>query len=173
MDLKTAKNLALISTLAFALGGCMTAKVEPAAAVADADDDGDGIINSLDECLNTPAGADVNSLGCEIHAAIDAAHFGFDSTELTSDAEAFLAGIAASLMGKSLTAHGHTDSTGPESYNMDLSERRAQTVADFLGEQGVADINVVGHGETDPIASNDTKDGRAMNRRVDITTASD
>ena len=171
MDLKSLRNLAAISVLAFALGGCMSAK-DMTAPVEDGDDDGDGVLNSLDECPNTPAGAQVDSRGCEIHAALDATHFAFDSADLTGDAQNYLSGIAAALTGKSLTAHGHTDSTGTESYNMGLSERRAQSVADYLMGQGVSDINTVGHGETDPVASNDTEEGRAMNRRVDITTAS-
>ena len=135
-------------------------------------DDGDGVLNSLDECPNTPAGAQVDSRGCEIHAALDSTHFAFDSSELTAEAQAYLNSIAASLAGKSLTAHGHTDSDGTESYNMGLSERRATSVADYLGGAGVGGVNTVGHGESDPIASNDTAEGRAMNRRVDITTAS-
>ena len=171
MDLKSFKNLATITAFAFALSGCITAK--QMTAPVDGDDDGDGVLNSLDECPNTPAGAEVDSRGCEIHAALDATHFAFDSADLTGDAEAYLSGIAASLAGKSLTAHGHTDSVGTESYNMGLSERRAASVADFLGGQGVSGMNTVGHGESDPVASNDTEEGRAMNRRVDITTASE
>ena len=170
MDLKSLRNLAAISALAFALGGCMSAK-EMTAPAEDGDDDGDGVVNSLDECPNTPAGAEVDSRGCEIHAALDATHFAFDSSDLTAEAQAYLSSIAASLAGKSLTANGHTDSIGTESYNMGLSERRAQAVADFLGSEGVTGMNVVGHGESDPVASNDTEEGRAMNRRVDITTA--
>ena len=172
MDLKSLRNIAAISALAFALGGCISAKQMTAPAVVDGDDDGDGVLNSLDECPNTPAGAQVDSRGCEIHAALDATHFAFDSAELTSEAQTYLAGIAAMLSGKSLTAHGHTDSIGSDSYNMGLSERRAQSVADYLGTEGVSGMNIVGHGESDPVASNDTEEGRAMNRRVDITTAS-
>ena len=172
MDLKSLRNLAAISALTFALGGCISAKQMTAPDPVDGDDDGDGVLNSLDECPNTPAGAQVDSRGCEIHAALDATHFAFDSADLTGEAQSYLSGIAEMLTGKSLTANGHTDSIGTESYNMGLSERRAQSVADYLGTQGVSDINVVGHGETDPIATNDTDEGRAMNRRVDITTAS-
>lgn len=170
MDLKSLRNLAAISVLAFALGGCMSAK--QMTAPVDGDDDGDGVLNSMDECPNTPAGAQVDNRGCEIHAALDATNFAFDSAELTGAAQGYLAGIAASLAGKSLTAHGHTDSIGTDSYNMGLSERRAQSVADYLGTQGVSGVNIVGHGESDPVATNDTEDGRAMNRRVEITTAS-
>ncbi|WNO54668.1 OmpA family protein [Stakelama saccharophila] len=66
--------------------------------------------------------------------------------------------------------YGHTDSTGSEAYNQALSERRAQSVADYLSAEGVsrARIGTRGYGETQPIASNDTEEGRASNRRVEI-----
>jgi outer membrane protein OmpA-like peptidoglycan-associated protein len=65
---------------------------------------------------------------------------------------------------------GHTDSTGSESYNQQLSERRAQAVANYLIGRGVAGsrISTVGYGETQPVASNDTVEGRQQNRRVEI-----
>lgn len=65
---------------------------------------------------------------------------------------------------------GHTDSTGSDAYNQTLSERRAQSVADYLGRRGVAParIGLRGYGESQPIASNDTESGRAQNRRVEI-----
>ncbi|MFA6116233.1 MAG: OmpA family protein [Sphingomonas sp.] len=66
--------------------------------------------------------------------------------------------------------YGHTDSTGSEAYNQDLSERRAGSVADYLETRGVrgARIGTRGFGELQPIASNDTEQGRAVNRRVEI-----
>lgn len=65
---------------------------------------------------------------------------------------------------------GHTDSTGSESYNQQLSERRAQAVANYLIGRGVAGnrISTVGYGETKPVASNETVEGRQQNRRVEI-----
>lgn len=65
---------------------------------------------------------------------------------------------------------GHTDSRGSEKYNQALSERRADAVKAYLVEQGVAanKITSSGRGETDPVASNETASGRAMNRRVEI-----
>ena len=67
---------------------------------------------------------------------------------------------------------GHTDSTGPDAYNLGLSERRAQAAADYLGGKGISASNmtVKGMGESAPIADNATRDGRAMNRRVEIIT---
>lgn len=65
---------------------------------------------------------------------------------------------------------GHTDDTGSEAYNQQLSERRARAVADYLTGRGVAStrISTVGYGETRPVVSNTTADGRQQNRRVEI-----
>ena len=66
--------------------------------------------------------------------------------------------------------YGHTDSTGSDSYNLDLSQRRASAVADYLTMRGVqsARLGTRGFGESQPIASNDTEEGKAANRRVEI-----
>ncbi|MBA17188.1 MAG: hypothetical protein CMN73_12655 [Sphingomonas sp.] len=66
--------------------------------------------------------------------------------------------------------YGHTDSVGSEAYNQALSERRASSVADYLSTHGVnsARIATRGFGETQPVASNETEEGRAANRRVEI-----
>ncbi len=70
-----------------------------------------------------------------------------------------------------VTVVGHTDSTGDASYNQQLSERRAQSVTDILRSGGVASgrLRAIGAGEDRPIATNQTPEGRALNRRVDIT----
>jgi outer membrane protein OmpA-like peptidoglycan-associated protein len=69
-----------------------------------------------------------------------------------------------------IDVYGHTDSTGSDAFNQTLSESRARTVAGYLVSQGVASARVrsQGFGETMPVASNDTADGRARNRRVEI-----
>ena len=66
---------------------------------------------------------------------------------------------------------GHTDSTGSDSYNMQLSQRRANTVGEYLYTQGIMDqrIMTVGMGEHHPVADNSTSEGRQLNRRVEIT----
>jgi OOP family OmpA-OmpF porin len=65
---------------------------------------------------------------------------------------------------------GHTDAIGSASYNMELSRRRAQAVVDYLVSKGVdkSNLQVVPYGESEPIATNKTQEGRAMNRRVEI-----
>jgi len=68
---------------------------------------------------------------------------------------------------------GHTDSTGPAAYNQTLSERRAKAVYDYLISNGISAnrlIGPVGYGSTRPIAPNDTREGRAKNRRTELNT---
>ena len=70
-----------------------------------------------------------------------------------------------------VTVAGYTDSTGPPDYNQILSEKRAAAVALYLNGRGVAKerLAAIGHGEAHPVAGNDTTEGRARNRRVEIT----
>ena len=73
-----------------------------------------------------------------------------------------------------IKTEGHTDSTGSEEYNLGLSQRRSGAVQDYLISQGISEdrLTMEGKGETEPIASNDTKEGRAQNRRIEfIVTA--
>ncbi|MEL6875346.1 MAG: OmpA family protein [Pseudomonadota bacterium] len=69
-----------------------------------------------------------------------------------------------------IDVYGHTDSTGTDEYNQSLSERRADSVANFLANSGVqrARVETRGYGESQPIASNSTEEGRATNRRVEL-----
>jgi OOP family OmpA-OmpF porin len=72
--------------------------------------------------------------------------------------------------GLRVEVQGFTDSIGTEEYNQGLSERRANAVKDYLVERGVnpEKISAKGYGELNPVASNDTKEGRALNRRVEF-----
>lgn len=72
-----------------------------------------------------------------------------------------------------IRVEGHTDSTGSEAYNLDLSRRRAEAVRDLLVQRNVSPsrIQVVGYGEANPVASNETEAGRQMNRRVELKIA--
>jgi OOP family OmpA-OmpF porin len=105
----------------------------------------------------------------------DVALFAFDSDKLTDDGKNAIEEYRAKLRPELSEAYagiiiGHTDSTGNAEYNMGLSERRAQSVADYLVSTGVdaGKLRVTGRGKNDPVASNDTPEGRAQNRRVDI-----
>jgi peptidoglycan-binding protein ArfA len=78
------------------------------------------------------------------------------------------------MMGDShIDIEGHTDSTGSEETNLKLSRERAAAVGDFLVTQGIAQTRMTtkGLGPADPVASNDTAEGRAKNRRVEIVLA--
>lgn len=113
---------------------------------------------------------DQNTL--KIGVASDAS-FAVDSSTLSGNAQSTFNTIANTLKDYDKTAiHvvGHTDSTGSEQHNMKLSQQRAQAVANFMTSRGVNSKRVLtwGRGESEPIATNDTKDGRAQNRRVDI-----
>jgi len=70
----------------------------------------------------------------------------------------------------SILVEGHTDSTGSETYNQQLSERRAGSVKNLLVQRGVQEfrVNILGYGESRPVATNATPEGRQMNRRVEI-----
>jgi outer membrane protein OmpA-like peptidoglycan-associated protein len=99
--------------------------------------------------------------------------FSIDSAMLTATSRAALEEVAGVVMGYPKTAlviQGHTDSTGSQAHNQDLSERRAGSVKNFLAGRGVnqARMVAIGHGEGAPQASNATEAGRRQNRRVDI-----
>ncbi|SEH08047.1 Outer membrane porin F precursor [Candidatus Venteria ishoeyi] len=72
---------------------------------------------------------------------------------------------------KKIMVDGHTDNTGPAKYNQGLSERRAQSVADYISAGGISSSKMVitGKGEEKPVATNATRAGRSANRRVEIT----
>jgi OOP family OmpA-OmpF porin len=160
---------------------CGDMMAEPAAEVmVDGDDDGDGVPNSRDKCPNTPRGAKVDSNGCEIIESItinlEVEEFDFDSATLKPEMKAALEDVAARVKAsagdETLDIVGHTDSTGPEAYNQKLSERRAAAVADYLVAAGLdgSRMNTSGMGESSPIDTNATREGRARNRRVEINS---
>ncbi|MBU1329490.1 MAG: OmpA family protein [Gammaproteobacteria bacterium] len=100
--------------------------------------------------------------------------FATDSAQIASSFYAPLNNLATSFRSynqNSIEVVGHTDSTGAHSYNMSLSQRRAQSVADYLLAQGVdaTRLSTRGMGPDQPIASNDNAEGRAQNRRVEVT----
>jgi len=101
--------------------------------------------------------------------------FDFGEDTLRPDARESLAKIAGVLLAyplpAQLTIEGHTDSVGSEEYNLDLSQRRANAVRDYLVESGISAgmiVSTTGVGKANPIASNDTKEGQSRNRRVEI-----
>ena len=119
-------------------------------------------------------GAKVERVGEGIHVTFASGLlFDFDSDRVRQAAATNLRNLASSLgeyPNTDLLIVGHTDSDGPDSYNWDLSERRARAAADYLAAQRVARtrLRTAGRGETEPITSNQTDAGRQQNRRVEV-----
>jgi OOP family OmpA-OmpF porin len=150
--------------------------VAPQTTCADLDDDGDGVNNCNDKCPNSVAGQAIGPDGCPVPLTIDlkGVNFDFDKDTLRPDAEAILA-EAVSILQKypqlKVEVAGHTDSVGTEQYNQGLSERRAATVYNYLTNAGIGADRLVGpngFGESRPIDTNDTSEGRARNRRTEL-----
>lgn len=159
----------------------------------DGDEDGDGIFDRRDHCPDTPANTAVDHMGCplkEYPAAppatvpepspeviiLDdngAVMFAFDSADLTSAAQQRLQGLVAKLDSPTIakvSVIGHTDNVGSDSYNQALSERRASSVAEYLISEGLEPGKVTsqGRGESEPVTDNESEEGRARNRRVEL-----
>ena len=99
--------------------------------------------------------------------------FQTNSAELQPEVKTSIQSLAKTLnkyQDTNVLIEGDTDNTGTDEYNQKLSERRAQSVADYTKQMGVAGsrISTVGLGETNPVASNDTDSGRQQNRRVEV-----
>jgi len=108
--------------------------------------------------------------------SLSGVHFETNSDALTADSVAILDKAVETLNKRSdirVEVAAHTDSRGKDSYNLSLSERRAQSVFKYLADHGVdtARLSAHGYGEAQPIASNDTAQGRATNRRVELRVA--
>ena len=100
-------------------------------------------------------------------------HFDSDSANLRPDSEPTLRQVAAVMQaqaGLKLSVEGHTDSTNTAAYNLDLSRRRAQAVVAWLVKNGVAAARLTseGYGSSKPVADNNSPQGRALNRRVEL-----
>jgi OOP family OmpA-OmpF porin len=135
-----------------------------------ADADGDGVCDEADKCPGTPAGTTVDQYGCPCAQELKVL-FDFDSAELRPESITELERVVKFMNDVSIATvlvEGHTDSVGSEAYNQALSDRRAKSVFDYLTSRGVdpARMKSVGHGELKPIATNDTAEGRQLNRRV-------
>jgi outer membrane protein OmpA-like peptidoglycan-associated protein len=159
------------------------------------DSDNDGIPDYLDECPHSPPGAKVLPNGCalvgdcrkphpgeqvdangcavEQNFILKGVKFEFDSDRLTPEAQRILDQVAITLQAYpnvNVEVEGHTDNIGSEAYNLGLSERRSIAVKKYLSEHAVSAgrMTPIGYGETRPIATNDTDEGREENRRVEL-----
>lgn len=143
---------------------------------APVDSDQDGVLDNVDACPSTPFGFKVDERGCAIKAAkivLRDINFEFNKSTLTAGARTSLDKVAEGLRGQpsmSLVIEGHTDSVGGDPYNLKLSKQRAASAKAYLVEQGIEArrLDTNGYGESQPVASNKTPDGRAENRRVEF-----
>ncbi len=146
------------------------------------DSDGDGVPDHLDKCPGTPRGVPVDDKGCPI-AGIEVAGdewfvrgqvlFDVNRATIKPEAAEVLLRVANFLKKNQqymVEIQGNTDSTGPLAWNMQLSEQRAEAVKNYLETNGVAAgrLTTKGFGPNEPLAQNNTAEGRAKNRRVDF-----
>jgi OmpA-OmpF porin, OOP family len=137
------------------------------------DSDGDGVYDYLDKCPGTPKGVIVDEKGCPVsfHLLIE---FDYDKADVRpayhnnlKDAANFIRENPA----PQILVAGHTDSRGTDSYNQNLSQRRAENVRKYLIDTfgiSAGKLEARGYGETRPVATNDTAAGRQKNRRVEV-----
>jgi OOP family OmpA-OmpF porin len=145
------------------------------------DSDGDGVFDGRDACPDTPTGARVDVRGCLVQLELQNVEFEFNSFELTPAARDYLRELAGQIVQQAdpqgtgrLELRGFTDSVGGDAYNQRLSERRATAVREYLlgstieMEPFANRMTAVGYGKADPVESNETEEGRARNRRVEL-----
>ena len=139
------------------------------------DSDGDGVYDDDDACPGTAQGVRVDPKGCEI-IVLNGVNFDTNKATLTATAKRILDANLAKIKRnanrvKMVHVVGHTDSRGTAAHNDALSKARAKAVADYLAANGVTASKLMsaGKGESMPVADNTTADGRARNRRVEIT----
>lgn len=191
--------LALASTLIVSVSEAETRGVN---AGYQMDSSGDIVRNSAGECVHNSSWtkADATVVGCDgyvldapitvimgkgtgVYAGVSftaGSMFAFDKADLSEEGKAEIDEYRKTLGpeisdSKLVVVVGYTDSSGDPSYNQALSLKRAQSVADYLIANGTPEnvVRVIGRGANDPLASNDTKEGRAENRRVEIYVVAD
>ncbi len=157
-----AGNTAVGAILGAAIGGAAGAYI------------GNYMDKQAEEIERDLEGAKVERIGEGIKITFDSGIlFDVNSSTLRPEAKVNLTRLA-DILNKyedtEVLVEGHTDSTGPDEYNLDLSMRRAQSVANHMTKLNVLAnrFRIMGYGEDQPIASNDTKEGRQANRRVDL-----
>lgn len=142
--------------------------------VSKADLDGDGVRNESDICVDTALRTTVNNSGCGMFdAVLSDVTFKPGSSWLTPRARGALDTVSTTLLAfpeARVQVRAHTDSDGPADLNLGLSARRAESVVTYLKSKGIAELQLetLGLGESTPIDSNDSKDGKKRNRRVEL-----
>lgn len=145
----------------------------PVVAAAPKDSDGDGVIDELDQCPDTMKGSKIDTVGCMTLVNLNI-NFDTNKSDIKDSYNSRIAEFAKMMNANpklKATIGAHTDSVGSDAYNQKLSERRAASTVEALKALKVdaSKIKAVGYGETKPVASNDTVEGRAENRRVEAT----
>jgi OOP family OmpA-OmpF porin len=138
--------------------------------VVQMDRDGDGVFDDIDECPDTPLGAIVDVRGCWV---VKGVQFDYKKWDVKSQFNSNLDNIENILKnnpGLNIRIEGHTDDVGSMKYNIGLSGKRAQAIKDYLVDKGIdsSRITTKGLGYSQPIAGNETPEGRALNRRAEI-----
>ncbi|MCZ4223752.1 OmpA family protein [Pedobacter rhodius] len=147
------------------------------------DTDGDGVADQFDKCPGTPAGTAVDGSGCPLPKMVadttatssvtgfEKISFDFNSSVLKTESYPTLDKLSSVLRenGGKVTLNGYASSEGTAAYNLKLSKDRANSVKTYLVNSGVnaSQVATKGNGEANPIASNDTEEGRIQNRRVE------
>ena len=137
------------------------------------DDDGLTATNSVRINVTAPVSAPPPLTTRGVPITLGDLYFAFDSAELLAEADGQLSTLVRELQGDpdlQVRVSGYTDSSGPEDYNLLLSERRAVSVAGYLRSRGIeaSRIEQRGYGESNPMADNATREGRTQNRRVEL-----
>jgi Outer membrane protein and related peptidoglycan-associated (lipo)proteins len=134
------------------------------------DSDGDGIADDVDACPDTPRGAIVDNRGCWIVKGVKFDYKKWDVKPQFNTNLDNIINILKKTPDLKIKVEGHTDNIGSKKYNLELSEKRAQAIKAYLLGNGIdqSRITSVGLGLSRPIAGNDTKEGRALNRRAEL-----
>lgn len=141
------------------------------------DRDGDGVLDNVDACPDSPPGTEVDETGCKVkepkRAQIELKVIFANNSDVIEEQYMSEVEELAAYMNRfplqNLTIEAHTSSVGSADYNLKLSERRANSVVEILTSRfGIdpARLTAKGYGETRPVASNDTEEGRTANRRL-------
>ncbi len=138
--------------------------------VSNIDSDSDGVVDDQDECPDTPKDAIVDNRGCWV---VKGVQFDYKKWDVKPQFNSNLDNVENILKKNPeliIRIEGHTDDIGSMEYNLNLSSKRAQSIKDYLVGKGIDEwrITTTGLGYTQPIADNETPEGRALNRRAEI-----
>ena len=146
--------------------------ITPEVKKVETDSDGDGVVDSKDECPNTPKMFKVDEHGCPATATLHI-NFASNGADITEEVMSKVKDFAEFLKQNDdydIVILGYTDSSGIEQNNITLSQKRADAIKEALKRDGIsgARMTTIGKGSADPVADNATPEGRAQNRRIEI-----